>query len=69
MVKRLRRIMVVDDNPEMARTIAEGLGDREYEASKDGEKHSERGDHGMSLDQSDWSGKQLVRLKSSGRVG
>jgi two-component system response regulator HydG len=24
--------MVVDDNPEMARTIAEGLGDREYEA-------------------------------------
>ena len=32
MPKRLRRIMVVDDNLEMARTIAEGLGDREYDA-------------------------------------
>ena len=32
MAKRLRRIMVVDDSLEMARTIAEGLSDREYEA-------------------------------------
>ena len=31
MVKRLPRVMVVDDSVEMARTIAEGLGDRDYE--------------------------------------
>ena len=32
MAKRLGRVMVVDDSAEMARTIADGLADRNYEA-------------------------------------
>jgi two-component system response regulator HydG len=32
MPRRLPRVMVVDDSAEMARSIADGLGDREYEA-------------------------------------